>query len=148
MYIDDLEYQNILEKMPILCVDLVIVHDNRCLLLFRNNEPAKDQWWFPGGRLHKMELIRDAAIRKAKEETNLNCVFEKILSIEETIFPKNQNMNIDLHTVNICCYLKVDDDIKNLQIDKHHSDYMWISEESEIYHKSVNYPISLLKLKI
>ena len=34
-----------------------------------------------------METIEKAALRKAREEVNLNCRFQTIISIEETIFP-------------------------------------------------------------
>ena len=144
MYIPDLEYQKILEFLPIVCVDLVITHNDKCLLLLRNTEPAKGQYWFPGGRINKMETIIDAAIRKSKEETNLDCQFVKILSVEETIFPKKENMKIDLHTINICCHL-TSDNIENLHIDKYHDNYKWTAEE--VYHDAVNHAISLMNFK-
>lgn len=80
-------YRKILELVPIVCVDLVIVNKNKCLLVKRNNEPAKGQYWFPGGRVYKMETIEKAALRKAREEVNLRCKFQGIISIEQTIFP-------------------------------------------------------------
>jgi len=146
MHIPDLEYQKILEFMPIICVDLIITYNNKCLLLLRNTEPAKGQYWFPGGRINKMETIEDATIRKSKEETNLDCEFVKIISVEETIFPKEKDMRTDLHTINICCHLTCDS-IENIRIDEYHNDYKWINEQSESYHEAVNHPISLLNFK-
>jgi len=105
MHIPEFEYNLILKKMPIICVDLLIIFNNKCLLLKRDNEPAKGQYWFPGGRIFKLETLKDATIRKAKEETNLDCEFINIISVEETIFNKNENMFTDVHTVNICCIL-------------------------------------------
>jgi len=67
MYIPDEEYKYILKNMPILCVDLLIMHDGRCLLLKRDNEPAKGEYWFAGGRVRKLETIESAAKRIAKE---------------------------------------------------------------------------------
>lgn len=61
-------YKQIVEVMPILCVDLVIVHEGKYLLVKRKNEPAKGLWWPPGGRVWKGETIEQAARRKAKEE--------------------------------------------------------------------------------
>ena len=92
----------------------------------RDNEPAKGKLWFPGGRIHKMELIRDAAIRKAKEEVNVDCIFKRIVSVEETIFLKKNDMITDIHTINICCEL-LTLSIDNLAIDSFHSDYRWLS---------------------
>lgn len=129
MFIPNNEYQRILEVLPILCVDCVITYQNSCLLLLRKNEPAKGQWWFPGGRLQKGEIIKDAAIRKASEEVNLSCRFEKVISIEETIFGNLTNHPSEIHTVNICCHLSTLE-AKSLAIDSHHDDYRWVSAET------------------
>jgi len=44
---------------------------NHVLLVKRNNEPAKDQWWFPGGRVLHGELRSVEAKRKLKEECGI-----------------------------------------------------------------------------
>jgi len=126
MYIPEEEYKIILKKMPILCVDLLIVFGKKFLLLKRNNEPAKGEYWFPGGRLYKMETIKDASIRKAKEEVNLSCNFKHIVSIEETIFEKTGAMFTDIHTVNIVCSLTTKS-IAELKVDNLHDGYKWFS---------------------
>lgn len=143
MYIPEPEYRIIVSYIPILCVDLLIIHDNKCLLLKRTNEPAMGQFWFPGGRINKLETIKDAAIRKAKEETNLDCEFVKILSIKETFFNKNENLDTDVHTVNICCHL-ISQSIEPLQFNKYHNAYKWVNQQSSLYHKAVNHPLSLI----
>ena len=66
--IPDALYRQIVELMPILCVDLLIVHEGKYLLVKRKREPAKGLWWPPGGRVWKGETIENAARRKAKEE--------------------------------------------------------------------------------
>ena len=146
MYIPDSEYKLILQRMPIICVDLLIMHNNKCLLLKRNNEPAKGQWWFPGGRIYKMELLKNAAIRKSKEETNLDCEFIRIVSVEETIFNKNKNMEHDIHTINVCCELKVKD-VLSLKIDKYHDEFLWVDKIDSSFHIAVKKPLSVLGIK-
>ena len=128
MFIPEEEYSKIQAVLPILCVDCLIVHEKKCLLLRRSREPAKGQFWFPGGRIFKGELIRDAATRKAREETNLDCKYEKSISIEETIFEQQCNMLSDIHTVNICCHLSAQS-FDNLTIDESHNDYIWVNME-------------------
>lgn len=142
-FIPELEYRKIVETIPTVCVDLVIIYDYKCLLLLRKNEPASGQYWFPGGRILKLETIRDAAIRKAKEETNLDCEFVKMVSVEETIFEKKGDMNTDVHTINLCCHL-VPASIDCLKIDNNHIGYEWIDRQSDLYHDAVNHPLSLM----
>jgi len=136
-------YQSILESMPILCVDALIVNEGKCLLLLRDNAPAKGTYWFPGGRVYKNELIKDAVLRKVKEETNLACVFEKIISVEETMFEKEGKMICDVHTVNICCLVHTSD-ITELMVDKLHSGFKWVNALDSTYHPGINNPMSLL----
>lgn len=58
--------------MPIPCVDLLIENEKgKILLIKRSNEPAKGQWWFPGGRVHFKETRIAAAQRKLHEECGL-----------------------------------------------------------------------------
>ena len=126
MFIPQEEYTKILSVLPILCVDLLILFKGKCLLLKRNNEPAKGQYWFPGGRIYKMEIIKEAALRKAKEEVNFDCQFQEIISIEETIYKKNKDMLTDMHTVNLCCKLATDS-INEIVLDEQHSDHTWVT---------------------
>src|SRR5204863_6533075 len=114
-----------------------------CLLLKRDNEPAKGRYWFPGGRINKLELIKEAALRKAKEETNLDCQFEKIISVEETIFEKNNDMHCDIHTINICCLLTAND-ISALRLDSLLNDFLWVDKLNPDFHSAVNNPLSIL----
>jgi colanic acid biosynthesis protein WcaH len=137
------QYNYILEVLPVVCADALIVYQAKCLLLLRDNEPAKNTYWFPGGRIYKNETIVNAALRKAKEETNLDCLFERIISAEESIFEKKDAMTTDLHTVNVCCLLSVNN-ISNLFIDKLHTSFKWVNKLDKSYHPAVNNPLSFL----
>ena len=119
MHIPKLEYKTILANMPIVCVDLIIINNGKFLLLKRNNEPAKGEFWFPGGRILKLETIKSAALRKAKLEVNLDCNFHKVISVEETIFDKKSDMSTTVHTINIVCKLTTDN-IKEIKLDHFH----------------------------
>lgn len=126
MFISDSEYHRIQEIMPILCVDVVLTWQAKCLLLKRLNHPAKGQWWFPGGRVLKNETIKQACIRKSLAEVGLTAQFKTILSVEETIFPQIESMRCDAHTVNICCHLTVND-VKGLRLDTDHDQFDWFN---------------------
>lgn len=129
-HINQIIYNQILENMPIICVDGVIINnENEILFLKRENEPAKNEWWFPGGRLLKNEKLEDAIIRKVKEETNLDVEVVKYIGTTETIFD-NGPFDIPVHTVNLTYQLKlISIDIK---IDNLHSDYIWSDKINEL----------------
>ena len=111
-------YHKIIEVLPILCVDGFIFNNNQVLLLKRNNEPAIGEWWVPGGRVLKNELLSESIKRKIKEEINLDVIHSKQIGITETIFEKK-------HTVNICFFLECEN--YNIEINKDHSEYKWVS---------------------
>lgn len=83
-YIADAEYLRIVDTMPILCVDLVL-RDSRggYLLVKRNNEPLKDQWWVPGGRVYKGERLEEAAHRKMREELSIEIASLSLIGYHE-----------------------------------------------------------------
>jgi len=58
--------------MPVPCVDLMI-HNPRgeVLLVKRGHTPARNLWWFPGGRVLYREPRRDAVVRKLAQECGL-----------------------------------------------------------------------------
>ena len=56
-------YKKIVGLTPIFCIDLVVKKKNFFLLAKRKEKPAKNKWWFPGGRLFLGEKI-NTAIKK------------------------------------------------------------------------------------
>src|SRR4051812_47853925 len=67
------EYRMIIQRMPVLCVDIIVKNQGGDFLLIeRRNPPMADLWWVVGGRVLKGEKLRDAAVRKISEEVGLN----------------------------------------------------------------------------
>jgi colanic acid biosynthesis protein WcaH len=128
--INQILYNQILENIPIICVDGILINnDDEILFLKRENEPAKNEWWFPGGRLLKNEKLEHAIIRKVKEETNLDVEIVKYIGVTETIF-NNGPFDIPVHTINFTYQLKL---ISNdINIDSHHSDYLWSNKIEDL----------------
>ncbi len=131
--IPDAEYMTILENMPICCVDVVIYHHNKVLMVYRNTEPAKDKWWFPGGRVYKHEKLEESAIRKAQEEVGLKVQIEKKIGVYETMFAEGpyKNLKSGVHTVSICFLVKPIDEKPKVIIDETSSDFKWIDKIEE-----------------
>jgi len=131
-WIPDDEYKKILENMPICCVDLVVRRNNKVLLVFRANEPAKDKWWLPGGRVYKRETLEQAAARKVLEEAGLQVRVVRKIGAYETIFDKGpfDDLKTGVHNINVCFVVEPVDD-RNVRLDKTSSRYRWIDRIEE-----------------
>lgn len=129
-------YRQILSSVPIACVDVAIVSEGRILLVERTDAPAKGQLWLPGGRVHKGELLKEAASRKAIEEVGIRCHVGPILLTSETIFEDGPN-DIAVHSINTCFFLFPKDKDVNVKLDGHHAHYSWISAISPNLHSYV-----------
>lgn len=125
-WIPDNEYKKILEAMPVCCVDLVVRRNNKVLLVFRANEPAKDKWWLPGGRVYKRERLEDAAARKVREEAGLKVRVVRKIGAYETIFDKGpfDGLKTGVHNINVCFVAEAaNGDVK---LDKTSSKCRWV----------------------
>jgi 8-oxo-dGTP diphosphatase len=58
-------------ESPLVGVGAIIIEENRVLLVKRAHPPLQAQWSIPGGVLEVGELVREAAVREAREETGL-----------------------------------------------------------------------------
>ena len=135
-------YKKILELMPIICVDLCIRHKKKLLLIKRNNEPAKDKWWLPGGRLWKHETLEQCAQRKLKEETNLKGKIITRVGPYETMFEEAPfGITTGVHSVNVAFLIEASD-ISQLQFDKNHSGSQWFDEIEQDWHPYVKQVLS------
>ena len=136
--IGDKEYKNIVKLVPIVCVDLLIVDGKKFLLGKRVNQPAREQWFFPGGRIYKGETILKAAIRKAKEEMGMRISAKNlsVLGVGETIFD-GKGIDKARHSVNIVYLVKVNNKTK-FHFDKtQHSEVKWFSKIDSSWHPYV-----------
>lgn len=135
-YIEDGLYKRILESVPIACVDVAIVAAGAVLLIRRKDHPAKGQWWLPGGRVYKGEMLKDAARRKAEEEVGLKCHVGPAIHTDETIFPDGP-YGVAIHSINTCFFLYPDSDITAYKLDEHHDEAKWVSELPDGLHPYV-----------
>ena len=78
-YIDEETWETIVQSMPIPSVDLVVECPDGILLGMRANEPAKGEWFIPGGRIQKGEPLREAVHRIAEEELGIEVTIERSL---------------------------------------------------------------------
>ncbi|MBI4498219.1 MAG: NUDIX hydrolase [Chloroflexi bacterium] len=69
-------YQN-----PRIVAGAIPIQDGRVVLLRRGIEPRHGYWTFPSGFMELGETAEQAAVREAKEETNLEVAILSLLSV-------------------------------------------------------------------
>ena len=69
MKLDDQEFLQLIKLSPLFSIDLVVVNEERELLVGKRiNAPAKGWWFVPGGRVYKNEPLQEAFARIANLE--------------------------------------------------------------------------------
>lgn len=93
-YIPSTLYEQIEKRMPIASVEALIEFDGSLLFLRRNNQPAKGEWWFPGGRIRKGETFEQALRREVEEETGLEIISQRLIGVYSRIFQERHDITI------------------------------------------------------
>jgi colanic acid biosynthesis protein WcaH len=128
-------YQQIIEVLPILCVDVVITNTRgEYLLIKRANEPRKGEWWVIGGRLLKGETLEGAAIRKVREETSLKVGTLHPIGYYEAVSQENPfGLAPRLHAVSVVFSTAVDDG-QPIRLDDQSLDWKYSKELPADFH--------------
>lgn len=83
-------------KSPIVGIGVVIIHNDKVLLVRRANPPLKGLWTLPGGKQKFGETIFECATREIQEETGLLCRPIEILTALDIIIPHTV-ANAEMH---------------------------------------------------
>ncbi len=126
-------YKEIHRSLPIVCADLVVTDGKRFFLVKRKNKPEAGKWWFPGGRVFKNELLKEAALRFLKQETGLNAGAAKLLGFYEYFASPGYFPGTNAHTIAFVFKIKVPANSK-FRLDKQSSDAKWFSNINPVWH--------------
>lgn len=85
-------------ELPLVGVGAIIIEGDRVLLAKRAHPPIQGQWSIPGGVLEVGELVREAAIREAREETGLIVEPGELLGVYDRIL-RNDDKRVQYHYV-------------------------------------------------
>jgi ADP-ribose pyrophosphatase YjhB (NUDIX family) len=85
-------------EVPLVGVGVVIIENSRVLLVKRAHPPLQAQWSIPGGVLEIGELVREAAIREAREETGLIVESADLLGVYDRVL-RNAEQRVQYHYV-------------------------------------------------
>ena len=140
------EFLDVVKKTPLVAIDLVI--QNKCGHIFvgkRVNNPAKNYWFVPGGRILKNELFADTLVRLMREELGIDHFIGSYIimgvydHLYETCFYEPNPTITTTHYVVTGVKIQIDNDaIDYSKIPAQHSHYKWIDVDSLLADESVH----------
>ena len=85
-------------ELPLVGVGAIIIEGDRVLLVKRAHPPIQGQWSIPGGVLEVGEMVREAAVREAREETGLVVEPGELLGVYDRIL-RDAERRVQYHYV-------------------------------------------------
>jgi ADP-ribose pyrophosphatase YjhB (NUDIX family) len=85
-------------EVPLVGVGAIIIEGSHVLLVKRAHPPLQAQWSIPGGVLEVGELVREAAIREAREETGLIVEPGELLGVYDRVL-RDPEQRVQYHYV-------------------------------------------------
>jgi 8-oxo-dGTP diphosphatase len=85
-------------ELPLVGVGAIIIEGDRVLLVKRAHPPIQGQWSIPGGVLEVGEMVREAAVREAREETGLVVEPGELLGVYDRIL-RDPEQRVQYHYV-------------------------------------------------
>ena len=82
-------WTTVVSNVPIPSVDLIVRIDDGIVLARRQNEPAKGEWFVPGGRIQKGETLTEAVQRVAHTELGVNVEIEQELGAYDHLYAES-----------------------------------------------------------
>jgi ADP-ribose pyrophosphatase YjhB (NUDIX family) len=76
---------------PLVGVGAIIIEGDRVVLVKRAHPPIQGQWSIPGGVLEVGEMVREGAVREAREETGLSVEPGELLGVFDRILRDPEN---------------------------------------------------------
>jgi 8-oxo-dGTP diphosphatase len=85
-------------EVPLVGVGAIIIEGGRVVLVKRAHPPLQAEWSIPGGVLEVGELVREAAVREAREETGLIVEPSELLGVYDRVL-RDSEKRVQYHYV-------------------------------------------------
>ena len=106
-----------------------ILKDNDLYLVVKrnnNDDLFPGAWEFPGGHLEDNETIFEGLKRELKEEIGYDLVSKPIITNYSDSIKNN------IHKIELDFFINVNKDDINVILSDEHSDYKWVTKDSEL----------------
>lgn len=138
------EYLHVIKHTQLVSVDLIILdQENNVLLGLRENEPAKNTWFVPGGRIFKNENLKEALERVSQKELGLtlnqdNSKVELFGVYNHTYRNNFDNDDFGTKYIVFAHIIKVNKENIKLECDEQHSSLRWFTIKDLLEDKQVH----------
>lgn len=125
-------FKTIVKHTPLVSIDLLVVNPEEKLLLgWRINSPAKNSWFVPGGRIIKDETIHQAFRRISLSELGIEMDISKgsFLGVYEHIYPMEnfcESKDFSTHYIVLGFRIDIAGNLSDLPVLQHKS-YRWVA---------------------
>jgi len=135
-WLDSQAFSAACAALPLVSIDWVISNPNAEILLgLRQNAPAKDWWFTPGGRIRKNEPFSQACSRIVSNELGMEIDLSKaeLMGVWDHFYPDSAfNAEVSTHYVNLPHWLALSwQEIATLDfpINDQHSGWRWLAAD-------------------
>ena len=134
-FIPEKDYRKIIKSIPIFCIDFLIRHEDKYLLLKRKEEPMKGIYWVIGGRLRFRESINQCAMRIQNQEIGRYFSNFKLIGFSNYIFDYLYESRAT-HTPTLLYEIVVEKTFEP-GLDENHLDYIWSKSLPKVLKESI-----------
>jgi len=139
MFLSQELFSELIKNGPLISIDLLVQNsEGKILLGKRVNEPAKDFWFVPGGRIFKDETLDTAFSRTVKEEVGLKLTRDEanFYGLYEHFYDNNVfDDKSSTHYIVLAHKIITNSELK---LNNQHAEYKWFGIEELLEHKEVH----------
>ena len=146
-------FKAVIENTPLVSIDLCLICDGQILLGKRSNEPLKEIWFTPGGRIHKNETWQDGLLRIAEVELGLSGFAVEgfsLMGVWDHFYNNSAvGQGISTHYLNLPHYAEFQSK-PDIALDDQHAEFEWfdlsvVADDGKFHLYMHNYASWLLK---
>ena len=136
-FIDDTLFRGIIEKTPLVSLDLVVKNGERVLLGRRLNKPAKGYWFTIGGRIFKNEKLDETITRIARDELGVELhSMPRFIGVFEHLYDDSIYEGVSTHYINLVYEVEIDE-LPDLPVEQHDT-YRWFTVDELLKDEKVH----------